>query len=83
VTPTPATRGLTQNLQEKSAMKIFTITVRVTANRTITLAADSIAEAQEAAEELFDSLEEAEQIEKESYGCELAEATLSTIRASE
>ena len=57
-------------------MKIFTITVRVTANRTITLAADSIAEAQEAAEELFNSLEEAEQIEKESYGCAIAEADI-------
>jgi len=56
-------------------MKIFTITVRVTANRTITLAADSIAEAQEAAEELFDSLEEAESIEKESYGYAIAEAS--------
>jgi hypothetical protein len=64
-------------------VKMFTINVRVTANRTITIAADSIAEAQEAAEELFDSLEEAEQIEKESYGRELAEATESTIRASE
>jgi hypothetical protein len=68
-----------QNFQKpnrEQSMKIFTITVRVTANRTITLAADSIAEAKEAAEELFDSLEEAEQIEKESYGRELAEANI-------
>ena len=49
-------------------MKLFTVTVRVTAHRTITLCADTIAEAKDAAEELFDSLEEAQTIEKESYG---------------
>lgn len=52
-------------------MKLFTVTVRVTAERTITLAAGNLAEASEAAQELFDSLEEAEYIDKETT---LAEA---------
>jgi hypothetical protein len=52
-------------------MKLFTVTVRVTAERTITLAAGNVAEASEAAQELFDSLEEAEYIDKETT---LAEA---------
>lgn len=53
-------------------MKLFTITVRVTAERTITLAADNVAEASEAAQELFDTLEEADYIDKETTMAEAA-----------
>ena len=53
-------------------MKLFTITVRVTAERTITLAADSMVEASDAAQELFDTLEEADYIDKETTLAEAA-----------
>jgi hypothetical protein len=72
VTDTPADRGhIKKSTTERQSMKLFTVTVRVTAERTITLAADSVVEASEAAQELFDSLEEAEYIDKETT---LAEA---------
>jgi len=63
----PGKSGHIQNSTNKrNRMNLFAVTVRVTAERTITLAAGNLAEASEAAQELFDSLEEADYIDKET-----------------